>query len=169
MKISAFKSGLFWILLPLLFIFSWGHAFPEQDSVVKTYKNATAPFDDEKRVDSVLLIPNVARAAEIAHGNITLDHGGQDKPLSCYTCHKKDDRNFLVTEEGSKIDMDHSYQMCGHCHFRQKKDWMGGAHGKRVSYWAGTRVVKTCTSCHDPHSPHFEKRWPKTYSPPLVK
>ena len=58
MKISAFKNGLFWILLPLLFIFSWGHAFPEQDSVVKTYKNATAPFDDEKRVDSVLLIPN---------------------------------------------------------------------------------------------------------------
>ena len=127
MKISAFKNGLFWILLPLLFIFSWGPAFPEQDSVVKTYKNATAPFDDEKRVDSVLLIPNstvqvktkyqgglfrtetrkdkierfkcsqchnnknvqVARAAEIAHGNITLDHGGQDKPLSCYTCHKR--------------------------------------------------------------------------------
>jgi len=207
MKISAFKYGLFGILLSLLLIFSWGYAFSEQDSVVKTYKNATAPFDDEKQVDSVLLIPDttvqvktkyqgglfwtetrkdkterfkcsqchnnknvkVARAAEIAHGDIILDHGGQDKPLSCYTCHKKDDRNFLVTEEGSKVDMDHSYQMCGQCHFRQKKDWVGGAHGKRVSYWAGTRVVKTCTSCHDPHSPHFEKRWPKTYSPPLVK
>jgi len=207
MKISAFKTGLFWILFLLLLIFSWGYAFSEKNSVVEIYKNATAPFDDEKSVDSILLIPDntvpvetkyqggffwtetrkdkierfkcsechnnkdvkIARAAEIAHGDIILDHGGQDKPLSCYTCHKKDDRNFLVTEEGSKIDMDHSYQMCGHCHFRQKKDWMGGAHGKRVSYWAGTRVVKTCTSCHDPHSPHFEKRWPKTYSPPLVK
>ena len=109
------------------------------------------------------------RAAEIAHGDIILDHGGQDKPLSCYTCHKKDERDFLVTEEGSKMDMDHSYQMCGQCHFRQKKDWVGGAHGKRVSYWTGTRVVKPCTSCHDPHSPHFEKQWPKTYSPPLFK
>ncbi|MBW2555909.1 MAG: hypothetical protein JRE07_03235 [Deltaproteobacteria bacterium] len=206
MKISAFKTGRFWILFLLLLIFSWGYAFSEKDSVVEIYKNATAPFDDEKSVDSILLIPDntvpvetkyqggffwtetrkdkierfkcsechnnkdvqIARAAEIAHGDIILDHGGQDKPLSCYTCHKKDDRNFLVTEEGSKIDMDHSYQMCGQCHFRQKKDWVGGAHGKRVSYWAGTRVVKTCTSCHDPHSPLFEKRWPKTYSPPLV-
>jgi formate-dependent nitrite reductase cytochrome c552 subunit len=206
MKISAFKTGLFWISFLLLLIFSWGYAFSEKDSVVEIYKNATAPFDDEKSVDSILLIPDntvpvetkyqggffwtetrkdkierfkcsechnnkdvkIARAAEIAHGDIILDHGGQDKPLSCYTCHKKDDRNFLVTEEGSKIDMDHSYQMCGQCHFRQKKDWVGGAHGKRVSYWAGTRVVKTCTSCHDPHSPLFEKRWPKTYSPPLV-
>jgi len=190
----------------LLLIFSWGYAFSEKDSVVEIYKNATAPFDDEKSVDSILLIPDntvpvetkyqggffwtetrkdkierfkcsechnnkdvqIARAAEIAHGDIILDHGGQDKLLSCYTCHKKDDRNYLVTEKGSKIDMDHSYQMCGQCHFRQKKDWVGGAHGKRVSYWAGTRVVKTCTSCHDPHSPLFEKRWPKTYSPPLV-
>ncbi len=206
MKISAFKTGRFWILFLLLLIFSWGYAFSEKDSVVEIYKNAIAPFDDEKSVDSILLIPDntvpvetkyqggffwtetrkdkierfkcsechnnkdvqIARAAEIAHGDIILDHGGQDKPLSCYTCHKKDDRNFLVTEEGSKIDMDHSYQMCGQCHFRQKKDWVGGAHGKRVSYWAGTRVVKTCTSCHDPHSPLFEKRWPKTYSPPLV-
>jgi len=207
MKTPAFKYGLFGILLSLLFILLWGYAFSKEGGVVKTYKNATAPFDDEEQVDSVLLIPDstvqvktkyqgglfwtetrkdkierfkcsqchnnkdveIARAAEIAHGDIILDHGGQDKPLSCYTCHKKDDRNFLVTEEGSKVDMDHSYQMCGQCHFRQKKDWVGGAHGKRVSYWAGTRVVTTCTSCHDPHSPHFEKQWPATYSPPLVK
>ena len=206
MNIQTFKKLFFGIFTVSLVIFSSVSVYPDQGGVVQTYKNATAPFDDEKSVDSILLIPDntvpvetkyqggffwtetrkdkierfkcsechnnkdvqIARAAEIAHGDIILDHGGQDKPLSCYTCHKKDDRNFLVTEEGSKIDMDHSYQMCGQCHFRQKKDWVGGAHGKRVSYWAGTRVVKTCTSCHDPHSPLFEKRWPKTYSPPLV-
>jgi formate-dependent nitrite reductase cytochrome c552 subunit len=111
----------------------------------------------------------VVKAAEIAHADIALNHGGQVKPLSCYTCHKKDERDFLVTEAGSKIDMDHSYQMCGQCHFRQKKDWVGGAHGKRISYWAGKRVVQNCASCHDPHSPHFEKRWPKTYSPPYIE
>jgi len=107
----------------------------------------------------------IAKAAEIAHGDIALVHGGKKRPLYCFTCHKEDERDFLVTEKGLKVDMDHSYQMCGHCHFRQKKDWVGGAHGKRVSYWAGQRVVKNCTSCHDPHSPRFEKRWPKTYSP----
>jgi len=109
------------------------------------------------------------RAAEVAHGDVILNHGSQDRPLSCYTCHKKDERDFLITEEGTKIDMDHSYQMCGQCHFRQKKDWVGGAHGKRISYWAGQRVVKNCTGCHDPHSPLFKKRWPVTYSPPLSK
>jgi hypothetical protein len=112
---------------------------------------------------------NQVKAAEIAHGEIILKHGAEDKPLSCYTCHKKDARDFLVTEAGTEIDMDHSYQMCGQCHFRQKKDWAGGAHGKRIAHWAGQRVVKNCTSCHDPHSPHFEKRWPKIYSRPLKK
>jgi len=110
-----------------------------------------------------------ARAAEMAHGDITSVHGGKLKPLSCFTCHKKDERDFLVTEQGLKVDMDHSYRMCGHCHFRQQKDWVGGAHGKRVFFWAGKRVVKNCSSCHDPHSPIFEKRWPKTYSRPIVK
>ena len=111
----------------------------------------------------------VEKAAEIAHGEIVLNHGSEARPLSCYTCHKKDERDFLVTEQGTKIDMDHSYQMCGQCHFRQKKDWVGGAHGKRISYWAGQRVVKNCASCHDPHSPRFKKRWPAIYSPPISK
>ena len=111
----------------------------------------------------------IAKAAEMAHGDIVLVHGGKNKPLQCFTCHKEDERDVLVTEKGLKVDMDHSYQMCGQCHFRQKKDWVGGAHGKRVSYCAGQRVVKNCTACHDPHSPLFEKRWPKTYSPPSSK
>ena len=109
----------------------------------------------------------IARASEMAHGDITLVHGGQQKPLSCFTCHNEEERDLLVTEVGVKIDMDHSYRMCAQCHFRQGKDWVGGAHGKRISYWAGKRVVRNCTSCHDPHSPRFEKRWPKTYSPPF--
>ena len=111
----------------------------------------------------------VAKAAEMAHGEIVLVHGSQTRPLSCYTCHNKDERDSLVTEQGINVDMDHSYQLCGQCHFRQEKDWAGGAHGKRISYWAGQRVVKNCTACHNPHSPRFEKRWPKTYSPPLSR
>jgi formate-dependent nitrite reductase cytochrome c552 subunit len=111
----------------------------------------------------------ITKAAEMAHGDIVMTHGGVNRPLTCFTCHKKDERDFLLTEKGSKIDLDHSYKMCGQCHFRQKKDWIGGAHGKRISYWAGKRVVRNCTSCHNPHSPRFSKRWPATYSPPLSK
>jgi hypothetical protein len=110
-----------------------------------------------------------ANALEIAHGDMDLIHGGKDKPLACFTCHNKEERDYLVTEKGSRIDMDHSYQMCGQCHFRQKIDWVGGAHGKRISNWKGTRVVKNCTGCHDPHAPLFDKRWPITYSIPLSK
>ena len=110
---------------------------------------------------------SILNAADISHADIKINHGGKDTPLACNTCHSQDDRDFLVTSKTSKIDLDHAYDMCGQCHFRQKKDWIGGAHGKRVTYWAGERVVKNCTSCHNPHSPKFEKRWPKTYSVPL--
>ncbi len=106
----------------------------------------------------------IDKAAKVAHGNIVLVHGPENKPLKCFTCHNQDERDFLNTERGTKIEMDHSYQMCGQCHFRQKRDWVGGAHGKRISYWAGKRTVMNCASCHDPHSPKFAKKWPKTYS-----
>jgi formate-dependent nitrite reductase cytochrome c552 subunit len=111
----------------------------------------------------------VRNAAEMAHGDISLAHGAADKPLNCYTCHNKMYMDFLKSEKNSKIDMDRSYKLCGQCHFRQKKDWIGGAHGKRIGCWAGERVIMNCTSCHDPHSPRFKERWPETYSSPDAK
>jgi len=150
---------------------------PDNIVLVKTYYQG-GRFWTEARKDKVKRYKcsqchnnkevKVVKAAEMAHGDIVQVHGGRE-PLACFTCHKKDERDFLVTEKGVKVDMDHVYQMCAQCHFRQQKDWVGGAHGKRISYWAGQRVVKNCTFCHDPHSPLFEKRWPKTYSLPLSK
>jgi len=99
----------------------------------------------------------IQNAADISHADIRIVHGS----------HNPDDRDFLISSKADKIDMDHAYDMCGQCHFRQKKDWIGGAHGKRITYWAGERIVKNCTSCHNPHSPKFEKKWPETYSVPL--
>jgi hypothetical protein len=101
---------------------------------------------------------------ELTHGNILLNHGQEGRALDCIDCHHPEDRDFLEDKKGRKIDFDHSYQLCGQCHFRQKRDWLGGAHGKRVSNWAGDRVVFNCATCHDPHSPRFEKRFPATYS-----
>ena len=152
---------------------------PPADIVVAQTRYAGGIFWTETRKDKIERYEcsqchnnkpvSVSRAAEMAHGEIRLNHGGPEKPLSCFTCHNRQERDFLETEAGVNVDMDHSYQLCAQCHFRQKKDWVGGAHGKRVAYWAGQRVVKNCVSCHNPHSPRFEKRWPATYSPPNQK
>lgn len=109
----------------------------------------------------------VNSGAELTHGDVKLQHGGQRESLDCIDCHHQEERDYLEDKKGRKIDYDHSYQLCGQCHFRQKRDWVGGAHGKRVMNWAGERVVFNCTSCHDPHSPRFEQRFPATYSVPL--
>lgn len=114
--------------------------------------------------DKKVLVNN---GQELTHGNVVINHGQDGNKLGCIDCHHPVDRDYLEDKKGRKIDFDHSYQLCGQCHFRQKRDWLGGAHGKRVSYWAGDRVVYNCASCHDPHSPRFEKRFPATYSVPL--
>jgi hypothetical protein len=109
----------------------------------------------------------VKSGAILTHGNIVINHGKDGNELTCIDCHHPEDRDYLEDKKGRKIDFDHSYQLCGQCHFRQKRDWTGGAHGKRVANWAGERVVYNCATCHNPHSPRFEKRYPATYSVPL--
>ncbi len=109
----------------------------------------------------------VKDAFALTHGNVVIDHGREGSALACIDCHHPRDRDFLEDKKGSKIDYDHSYQLCGQCHFRQKRDWLGGAHGKRATYWAGERVVYNCTTCHNPHAPRFAKRFPATYAVPL--
>lgn len=105
--------------------------------------------------------------AALTHGEIVVKHGSNGNELSCVDCHHPENRDYLEDKKGRKVDFDHSYQLCGQCHFRQKRDWSGGAHGKRVEYWAGERVVYNCATCHDPHSPKFDKRYPSIYSVPL--
>jgi hypothetical protein len=105
--------------------------------------------------------------ASFTHGDIRINHGRGDNSLICLDCHHEKERDFLSDTQGRKIDFDHSYQLCGQCHFRPKRDWIGGAHGKRETYWAGERVVRNCTSCHNPHSPAFASKMPETYSLPL--
>jgi hypothetical protein len=125
---------------------------------IERYKCSSCHTDKEVRGKS---------AFELTHGNVVINHGQEGSALTCIDCHHQKDLDSLEDKKGRKIDFDHSYQLCGQCHFRQKRDWIGGAHGKRVSYWAGDRVIFNCTTCHDPHSPKFAKRFPATYSVPL--
>lgn len=94
-----------------------------------------------------------------AHWNIDLIHAN-DQTMDCATCHNTHNLDELKTLTGKTLTFDHSYQQCGQCHSQQKKDWIGGAHGKRKAGWAPPRVVYNCTSCHNPHQPAFESRLP---------
>lgn len=94
-----------------------------------------------------------------AHWDRNLVHAND--LLNCLTCHNAEDQmGTLRTLNDRPVDFDHAYQICSQCHFQQAKDWQGGAHGKRLHGWAGTRIIRNCTGCHDPHQPGFPVRMP---------
>jgi hypothetical protein len=101
--------------------------------------------------------PNpVVRKLSIAPHNNTLEHG-----------HLVDDRDYLHTLAGAKVDFNDAYLVCGQCHFNRQKDWYFGAHGKRAANWQGERVLFNCTHCHNPHNPVIQPRKPSP--PPPVR
>lgn len=103
---------------------------------------------------------------KLTHADINLAHGSGKGPDKCDICHAPDNRSKLKTVGGKLIGFNEVYQLCGDCHFQQKNDWIGGAHGKVVGSWEGARVRYNCADCHNPHQPGFPKRWPATYSLP---
>jgi hypothetical protein len=94
-----------------------------------------------------------------AHWDVRLHHAPATV-MACETCHAADPADTLRTLQRTKVDFDHSHQVCAQCHARQVDDWVSGAHGKRAGGWAPPRVVLACTQCHDPHQPRWDTRWP---------
>lgn len=105
------------------------------------------------------------RVLEKDHTNINVRHGG--KWFWCTDCHDTKNMDGLRSIRNKHIDMDLGYLLCGQCHFRQLRDWQQGGHGKRIGFWKGERVLRTCTECHNAHSPAFEPIKPAP--PPLVR
>jgi hypothetical protein len=85
------------------------------------------------------------------HADLVVDHGNDR--FWCTACHDGKGMDFLASKDGRRIDMDHGYLHCGECHFKAHKDWEYGVHGLRIGMWQGTRVLRTCTECHDAHRP----------------
>ena len=87
----------------------------------------------------------------------------------CLDCHQGNDRDVLHTLNGSKVDFNASHNLCGQCHSARYRDWVFGAHGKRVAGWGGgsERQLYACTHCHDPHNPVLQPRAPS--APPPVR
>lgn len=115
------------------------------------------------------------REMEDEHRKVALNHGSDR--FWCLTCHGSRDKDILTSRDGSEIDYDESYRLCGECHFDRERDWANGAHGKRmgawvspdtipanatelsvvdrdiIGVWDGDRHLLNCTECHDPHDP----------------
>jgi len=94
-----------------------------------------------------------------------LNHG--DGRIWCLDCHNADDRNQLQTLAGESVTFNEAHRVCGQCHYQPHKDWVFGAHGKRVAHWQGDRTLYSCTHCHDPHDPALDPRAPEP--PPPVR
>ena len=94
-----------------------------------------------------------------AHWNITLSHGSEEI-MNCQTCHYKNDVWQFHFGRKKMVTADYVPKLCSQCHGKQQKDWAEGTHGKRISGWQYPRAITTCTSCHNPHTPSFEKKWP---------
>ena len=94
------------------------------------------------------------RSQEFVHGTIW-----------CLHCHDADDRDHRHLSDGTLVEFDDSWKLCGQCHAKKIKEWRAGMHGKRIGHWRGPKQYYTCVKCHDPHSPHFKPIVPKP--PPL--
>ncbi len=94
-----------------------------------------------------------------AHWNIQLNHADA-QVMNCASCHDLNKPDELVSLTGIEINFDHSYKVCAQCHSSQAKDWLGGAHGKRALGWVKPRTIYNCVSCHNPHQPQIQSRWP---------
>lgn len=93
------------------------------------------------------------------------NHG--DGRVWCLSCHHADDRIYLTTLLGEKVNFDRADLVCGGCHANRHKDWFFGGHGKRLTNWQGERQIYACTYCHDAHDPAIKPREPSR--PPNVR
>jgi hypothetical protein len=134
-----------------------------------------APFTVVARKDQLTLYPcsmchkvlplnTQPRKLVAAPHPAALRHAGGR--IWCLDCHLGTDRDWLHSINGTKIDFNESYQLCGQCHGARQRDWAFGAHGKRVAGWQGERQIYACTHCHDPHNPALAPRAPSK-PPPL--
>ena len=101
--------------------------------------------------------PQIRKLDTVHHSE--LEHGrGQ---IWCLSCHDLENRNYLRTLLSEPVDFDEASNVCGGCHANRHKDWVFGAHGKRIANWQGERTLYSCTHCHDPHSPAIKPRAPE--------
>ena len=101
--------------------------------------------------------PTIRKLTE-DHDKWKLRHGGGR--IWCLNCHDEEDRDKFRDAAGRPVEADHVEEVCAGCHSLQYKDFVHGAHGKRVGSYRGKRVLTSCIACHDPHAPAIMPRKP---------
>ncbi|WP_369048924.1 cytochrome C [Tenacibaculum sp. UWU-22] len=139
-----------------------GHTFliPDRKSKIESYACTDCHTKPLAKMQS--------KEFKKAHWNIELKHA-DSLTMNCLTCHNGQDMNHLKSLTAESIDFNNSYKLCSQCHQKQYKDWLGGAHGKRIRSWAPPRISMTCVNCHNPHSPSLESRWPARFNTQKIK
>ena len=107
--------------------------------------------------------PNLANHAtadlDLFHQGLQVEHGAN----TCLSCHNPQDYGSLHLANGTRVEFVDVVTLCTQCHGPQWRDFQHGAHGGMNGYWdlnRGPRERNTCTSCHDPHAPHFRGAQP---------
>lgn len=126
---------------------------PERKSKIKAYKCS------ECHTKSIPELKAKNLTGKKAHEHIKLLHASTDE-LTCASCHPNQKLDHLKSNLNAAIDYNQSHKVCAQCHSSQYKDWLGGAHGKRIQGWVNPRISNTCVDCHNPHNPKFETRLP---------
>ena len=135
---------------------------PERKSQITSYKCS------ECHTASLKTLKHQQKGKKAAHWNVKLNHANEDT-MNCATCHVSNDMDNLQSLTQKTIDFNYSYKQCSQCHQQEFKDWKGGGHGKQLAGWAPPRLSNSCVDCHNPHQPHFEKRWPVRFNTQKVK
>jgi hypothetical protein len=110
----------------------------------------------------------VAHGASLRPGGEGFAHGqpvatSEGTAFSCLTCHDATDYGRLHLANGTPVPFTEAMTLCAQCHGPQLRDYQHGAHGGMNGFWdlsAGGRIRNTCTSCHDPHAPRFQRMTP---------
>ena len=109
------------------------------------------------------------RAAQVAtvstaqlnefHEGLQYTHGA----VSCLSCHNAANYDTLKKADGVAVPFVDTMQLCAQCHGPQHRDYQHASHGGMNGFWdlgRGPRQRNTCTDCHDPHSPAFQRVTP---------
>jgi hypothetical protein len=93
------------------------------------------------------------------HAQKKIEHGTASG--WCYRCHTPASIDRLHLADGTLVRFDEAYELCGSCHGDKYRDWKAGIHGLTTGWWLGARTRRSCTACHDPHSPRFAPMTPE--------
>lgn len=133
---------------------------PSRKNKIKSYKCTAC--------HTIPLVEMQVEGIKKAHWNIKFSHANEDT-MNCTTCHDGNNMDHLKSLAAHTIDIDKSFKLCSQCHQEVYKDWVGGAHGKRIKSWASPRISMTCVNCHNPHFPRFDSRWPARFNTEKIK